>query len=248
MTTPEAPRRPDGFFGARAALVGTIACILDRQITRLELDRAARNAPANMTAHDLLLQADAPVRKTEAAERGANIAAARDLHERAAAIDPLYAGAVEGIANTYLLASLEPLGNSALRPEFQAPNALKRAGDFARKAVEPDETSATARATPGWILNRESGPTEGLVHFDQALPLIRQAAAQMPSHRPSHVLLAAISAEMGAESGLPDLVRDVFALDPEFTIEDWLACIRISDSACADRLRRGLLAAGLRER
>ena len=81
--------------------------------------------------------------------------------------------------------------------------------------------------------------------YDEALPLIRQAAALMPTHRPSHVLLTAISAEMGLEDDLPGLVADVFALEPQFTIPGWLAYIRISDAAYADRLRKGLLAAGL---
>ncbi|MFO1068961.1 MAG: hypothetical protein U1E14_10620 [Geminicoccaceae bacterium] len=194
-----------------------------------------------------------------------------------------------------------------MRAEFQAPEALRRAGDHARQAIALDETSATARATLGWILNWQSGPTEGLVLFDQALqlnpglvdwryglllshggraadaeaymkrimvtdplhppryryllgkayyfqgryaealPLIRQAAAQMPAHRPSHVLLAAISAELGGTGDLAGLVRDVYALEPAFTIDDWLAYIRISDTAYAERLRRGLLAAGFAE-
>jgi adenylate cyclase len=295
----------EGFFGAKTNLVWDIASILDRKIARAELDRVARNQFLYMSAYDLVLQANALVRNTEAAERGSNIATARDLYERAAAIDPVYADAVEGIANTYLLAWLEPLSDSRLRPEFQSANSLKWAGDYARKAVELDETSATARATLGWILNWQSGPTEGLALYDQALrlnpglidwryglllshggraqdaeiymkrimmmdplhppryryllgkayyfegryeealPLIRQAAAQMPAHRPSHVLLAAISAQMGRTGEIPGLVRDVFGLDPGFNIRDWLAYIRISDDSYAERLRSGLTAAGL---
>ncbi|MCY1126581.1 winged helix-turn-helix domain-containing protein [Frigidibacter sp. RF13] len=297
----------NGFFGAKTALVGTIASILDRQITKVELDRIARSQPPDMTAYDLVLQGDALLRNTEGRERGENIATARDLYERAAAIDPRYSEAVEGIANTYLLAWLEPHSSSPLAGEFQTPNALKWAGDYARKAVELDETSATARATLGWILNWQSGPSAGLTLYDQALqlnpglvdwryglllshggraeeaeaymkqimisdplhppryryllgkayyfqgrydeglPLIRQAAAQMPAHQPSHVLLAALLAEIGETNSLKDLVAEVNALVPGFTVEKWLAYIRISDEAYADRLRRGLLAAGFPE-
>jgi TolB-like protein/DNA-binding winged helix-turn-helix (wHTH) protein len=296
-----------GFFGARSELVATIASLLDRQITHVELDRIARTPSPDMTAYDFVLKADALLRNTEAQDRGANIAMARDLYERAAVIDPRYADALEGIANTYLLAWLEPLQDGPLGAEFQSPNVLEWAGDYARRAVELDDTSATARATLGWILNWQSGPTEGLVLYDQALelnpglvdwryglllshggraedaeaymgqimvvdplhppryryllgkayyfqgrygealPLIRQAAAQMPTHRPSHVLLAAISAEMGGEGNMEQIVHDVYDLDPSFTIQNWLAYIRISDSAYADRLRQGLLAAGFPE-
>lgn len=296
-----------GFFGAKTELVGKIASVLDRQITKSELDRVARSQPLDMTAYDLVLQGNALLRNTEAADRGENIAKARDLYQRAAAIDPRYADAVEGIANTYLLAWLEPHPEGPHAAEFQAPNALKWAGDYARKAVELDDTSATARATLGWILNWQSGPTEGLVLFDQALqlnpglvdwryglllshggraedaeacmkrimvtdplhppryryllgkayyfqgrydealPLIKQAAAQMPTHRPSHVLLVAISAELGLTDEMPKLVADVYGLDPKFTIDKWLAYIRISDEAYSDRLRGGLRTAGLPE-
>ena len=299
--------RQDGFIGAKAAMVGTIATILDKQITRVELDRIARKQSLDMTAYDLVLQGNALIRNLHSDMRGDGIAAARALYERAATIDPRYADAVEGIANTYLLAWLEPSPNSPLDAEFQSPNVLKWSGDYARKAVELDETSASARATLGWILNWQSGPTEGLASYDQALelnpgladwryglllshggraedaevymkrimlvdpihpprykyllgkayyfqgryeealPLIRQAAAEMPSHRPSHVLLTAVSAEMGLKDAIPTLVRDVYRLEPKFTISSWLDYIRISDEAYAARLRGGLQAAGLPE-
>jgi TolB-like protein len=293
-----------GFFGAQAELVSTIASILDRQVTKVELDRVARTPSPDMTAYDLVLQADALLRNTEAQDRGTNIATARGFYERAAVIDPRYADAFEGSANTYLLAWLEPLRDGPLGARFQSPDVLERAGEYARRAVELDDTSATARPTLGWILNWQSGPTEGLVLYDQALelnpglvdwryglllsnggraedaeaymrrimavdplhppryryllgkayyfqgrydealPLIRQAAAQMPTHRPSHVLLAAISAQMGGEPGMARIVQDVHDLIPAFTIRNWLAYIRISDPAYAERLRRGLLAVG----
>lgn len=300
--------KQDGFFGAKAELIGTIASNLDKQITEVELRRVSRMPPLNMNAYDLVLQANALLRNTHTDNRGKAIEAARSLYEQAAAIDTRYSEALEGIANTYLLAWLEPSPGSALDAEFQSPNALKWAGDYARKAVELDETSATARATLGWILNWQSGPAEGLSAFDQALqlnpgladwryglllshggraedaeaymkrliqidplhpprykyllgkayyfqgryvealPLIKQAAVEMPMHRPSHVLLAAISAEMGLKNDLPELVEDVFELHPEFSIANWIDYIRISDVAYASRLREGLLAAGLPEK
>lgn len=104
-----------------------------------------------MAAIDLVLQGNALIRNLHSDMRGENIAAARELYERASTIDPRYADAVEGVANTYLLALLEPSPNSPLDAEFHSPNVLKWSGDYARKAVELDETSASVRATLGWI-------------------------------------------------------------------------------------------------
>jgi adenylate cyclase len=298
---------PNGFIGAKADLVDTIASSLDAHITKAELDRVSHKSAQDLNTYDLVLQGNALVRNTHVENRGESIAKARTLYEAAATSDARYADALEGIANTYLMAWLEPSPNSQTNAEFQSPNALKWAGDYARKAVELDETSASARATLGWILYWQNGPAEGLPSFDralelnpgladwryglmlshggrakdaeiymkrimqidplypprykyllgkayyfqgrydEALPLIKQAAVEMPSHRPSHVLLAAVIAEKGMKDELPALVQDVFKLDPKFNIAGWLKYLRISDKDYAARLRNGLRAAGLPE-
>jgi TolB-like protein/DNA-binding winged helix-turn-helix (wHTH) protein len=298
---------PKGFIGAKADLVDTIASALDAHITKAELDRVSRKPEQDMNTYDLVLQGNALLRNTHVEQRGEAIAKARSLYEAAAASDARDADAVEGIANTYLMAWLEPSPNSPTNSEFQSPNTLKWAGDYARKAVELDETSASARATLGWILYWQNGPAEGLPSFDralelnpgladwryglllshggrakdaetymkrimqidplypprykyllgkayyfqgrydEALSLIKQAAVEMPSHRPSHVLLAAVTAEKGMKDQLPGLVQDIFKLDPKFNISGWLKYLRISDKDYAARLRNGLLAAGLPE-
>jgi TolB-like protein/DNA-binding winged helix-turn-helix (wHTH) protein len=296
-----------GFIGAKADLVDTVASALDAHITKAELDRVAHKPSEDMSSYDLVLQGNALIRNTHVENRGEAIAKARSLYESAAATDARSADAVEGIANTYLMAWLEPSPGSTTNDEFQSPNSLKWAGDYARKAVELDETSASARATLGWILYWQNGPAEGLPSFDRALelnpgladwryglmlshggrakdaetymkrimlidplypprykyllgkayyfqgryddalPLIKQAAVEMPSHRPSHVLLAAVTAEKGMKDEVPGLVQDVFKLDPKFNISGWLKYLRISDKDYAKRLRNGLLAAGFSE-
>jgi TolB-like protein/DNA-binding winged helix-turn-helix (wHTH) protein/Tfp pilus assembly protein PilF len=298
---------PKGFIGAKADLVDTIASSLDAHVTKAELDRVSHKSAQDLNTYDLVLQGNALLRNTHVENRGEAIAKARGLYETAASADARYANAVEGIANTYLMAWLEPSPNSSTNEEFQSLNALKWAGDYARKAVELDETSPSARATLGWILYWQNGPAEGLPSFDralelnpgladwryglllshggrakdaeiymkrimqidplypprykyllgkayyfqgrydEALPLIKQAAVEMPSHRPSHVLLAAVTAEKGMKDELPALVQDVFKLDPKFNIAGWLKYLRISDKDYAARLRNGLLAAGLPE-
>ncbi len=296
---------PEGFVGAKSDLIGTIASALDAHITKAELDRIALKSPSSLDAYDLVLQGNALIRNTHVEKRGQSISDARARYEAAVAIAPRSADAAEGLANSYLMAWLEPSPGHPTNDEFQAPNSLKWAGDYARHAVELDETSASARATLGWVLYWQSGPAEALPSFDRAielnpgladwryglllshggrandaeiymkrimqidplypprykyllgkayffqgkydsaLPLIRQAAVEMPSHRPSHVLLAAVAGELGLKSELSKDVDDILKLDPKFTISGWLNYIRISDKDYAARLVRGLETAGL---
>jgi tetratricopeptide (TPR) repeat protein len=81
--------------------------------------------------------------------------------------------------------------------------------------------------------------------YQEAMPLIRQAAAEMPTHRPSHVLLAAVASDLGLKSELPGYIADIFKLDPEFSTEKWLKFIRFSDAGYEERMRQALLTAGL---
>jgi TolB-like protein/DNA-binding winged helix-turn-helix (wHTH) protein len=295
----------DGFVGAKSNLVSIVASTLDAHIAKAELDRVALKPQSSLTGYDLVLKGKSLLRNTHVEKRGASLAEARAYFESAIAHDPRSADAAEGIANSYLLAWLEPSPGHVINAEFQSPNALKYAGDYARHAVELDETSASARATLGWILYWQKGPAEALSSFDralefnpgladwryglllshggrakeaeaymkrimlidplypprykyllgksyffqgryeEALPLISQAAAEMPSHRPSHVLLAATHAELGLADLLPTDVEDIRKLDPSFTIQGWLNYIRISDPAYATRLTNGLKLAGL---
>jgi TolB-like protein/DNA-binding winged helix-turn-helix (wHTH) protein len=296
---------PDGFMDAKSDLVRTIATSLNAQIAKAELDRIAHKPVAKLSSYDLVLQGNALLRNTHSEKRGEAIATARSRYQSAATIEPRSSQAAEGLANSYLMAWLEPSPGHDINREFQSPNTLKWAGDYARQAVELDETSASARATLGWVLYWQSGPAEALTLFDranqldpgradwryglilshggraveaeaymkhimkidplfpprynyllgkayyfqgrvaEALPLIRQAAAEMPSHRPSHVLLAAAAAELKLTDELPKYIEDIYKLDPKFSTDSWLKYIRFSDAEYEGRMRRALRSAGL---
>ena len=296
---------PDGFVDAKSELLKLIATLLDAHITKAELDRIARKPVESLTSYDLVLQGNALLRNIHSERRGAAIAAARERYQAAAVNDPRSSQAAEGLANSYLMAWLEPSPGHDINREFQSPNILQWAADYARQAVELDETSASARATMGWVLYWQSGPAEALALFDkaneldpgradwrygltlshggrareaetymkrimqidpldpprykyllgkayyfqgryqEALPLIRQAAAEMPSHRPSHVLLAAVASDLGLKTELPRYIADIFKLDPTFSTDKWLKYIRFSDAGYEERMRKALAAAGL---
>jgi TolB-like protein/DNA-binding winged helix-turn-helix (wHTH) protein len=296
---------PDGFVDAKSGLVRTIAMTLDSHITKAELDRISRKPAVNLTSYDLVLQGNAILRNIHLGKRGEGIAGARSLFQSAVTLDPRSSQAAEGLANSYLMAWLEPSPGHEINREFQSPNVLQWASDYARQAVALDETSASARATLGWILYWQSGPAEALALFDkaneldpgradwryglllshggraieaesymkrlmqidplypprykyllgkayyfqgryeEAFRLIKQAAAEMPSHRPSHVLLAAVASDLRLRDEMPRYVGDIFKLDPEFTTGNWLKYIRFSDAKYEERMRRALTAAGL---
>jgi TolB-like protein/DNA-binding winged helix-turn-helix (wHTH) protein len=296
---------PGEFIDAKSRLVATIAKTLDSQITKAELDRISGKPIENLTAYDLVLKGNAALANIHLEKRGEAIAAARSFYQSAATADPRSSPAAEGLANSYLMAWLEPSPGHALNQEFRSPNILKWAGDYARQAIELDGTSASARATLGWVLYWQHGPAEALALFDraneidpgradwryglmlshggraieaeaymkrlmqidplfpprynyllgkayyfqgrykEALPLIRQAAAEMPTHRPSHVLLAAVASDLGMKDELPKYKEDIFKLIPDFTIESWLKFIKFSDAGYEDRMRQALLSTGL---
>ena len=296
---------PDGFVDAKANLVRKIATALDAHITKSELDRIARKPAADLNSYDLVLQGNALLRNIHLERRGESISAARRLFQSAMIIDPRSSRAAEGLANSYLMAWLEPSPGHEINREFQSSNVLQWAGDYARQAVELDETSASARATLGWVLYWQSGPAEALALFDkaneldpgrvdwryglmlshggraeeseaymkrlmqidplypprykyllgkayyfqgryeEAFPLIKQAAAEMPSHRQSHVLLVAVASDLDQRVELPKYVDDVFKLVPNFSTKDWLNYIRFSDDQYEERMRHALLTAGM---
>jgi TolB-like protein/DNA-binding winged helix-turn-helix (wHTH) protein len=159
---------PGDFVDAKSRLVTTIAKTLDSQITRVELDRIAHKPAANLTTYDLVLKGNAALASSDLGKRGEAIAAARGFYQSAAAADPRSSQAAEGLANSYLLGWLEPSPGHEIDKEFRSPNILKWAGDYARQAIELDQTSASARATLGWVLYWQRGPAEALALFDRA--------------------------------------------------------------------------------
>ena len=145
-----------------------IATTLDVHITNAELDRISHKPVENLTPYDLVLKGNALLRSIDLENRGNAIKAARSFYQSAATIEPRSSQAAEGLANSYLLAWLEPSPGHEINHEFQSPNILQWASDYARQAVELDGTSASAQATLGWVLYWQSGPAAALALFDRA--------------------------------------------------------------------------------
>ncbi|PZQ85415.1 MAG: hypothetical protein DI549_01675 [Ancylobacter novellus] len=161
-------RALEGLFAVQEELTRSLVGQLHARITRSELGRAARKPPERLDAYDLTLRAGALMRGVQRDRRGETIAAARALYQQAVALDPHYAPAVQGLANTYLWAWIDPSLDHPIGAEFQQPATLEQAETLARQAVDLDGTMAEARATLGWVLNWRFGAKEGIAEFEKA--------------------------------------------------------------------------------
>jgi tetratricopeptide (TPR) repeat protein len=99
------------------------------------------------------------------------VAEARELFSKAVAADPRYAPAVQGLADSYAAAWLEPTRFEVLRGEHQRPGILDRAATLARQAIELDPYLARAHATLAWILHWQYRRNEALAEMERAREL-----------------------------------------------------------------------------
>jgi tetratricopeptide (TPR) repeat protein len=129
---------PRDIFAVQDQITRRISGALALQVTGLELARSAAKAPNNLEAYDLVLRGrDLLSRLT----RSAN-AQARDLFERAIALDPNYGPAYVGLGQVDMRA--------ANQGWTQDPGgALERAEKHAQKAIALDDLSSGAHALLG---------------------------------------------------------------------------------------------------
>ena len=165
---------PKDIFAVQDQITRRITGALALRLTSLELARSAAKPPNNLEAYDLVLRGrDLRSRLT----RSAN-AQARDLFERAIALDPNYAPAYVGLGTVDLI--------SVLQGWTQFPGeALERAGDLARKAIELDDLNPAAHALLGDLTVRSGD-------YDRARDELRRAIELNGSDAESYAHLVAV--------------------------------------------------------
>jgi TolB-like protein/DNA-binding winged helix-turn-helix (wHTH) protein/tetratricopeptide (TPR) repeat protein len=164
-------REAGGMFAVQDEVTQKIVMTLVAHITRSELERALRKPAETLAAHDAYLRGNALLKNMQGETRGRTLAAARAFYEQAIAADPGYAPAVQGLANTYLLAWIQPSPDDAIGREFRQRASIDRAETLARRAVELDRTLAEAHATLGWILRWRDRQKEAIAAFERAFEL-----------------------------------------------------------------------------
>jgi adenylate cyclase len=131
----------------------------------------SRSRTDNAAAYDLYLRGKALITMRHGDNRGAMVAQARQLFDKALEADPHYAPAMQGLAYTYAAAFLEPMQDGLLANELRQPATLDRALALARQAVELDPYLAEAHATLAWILHWQYRRSAAIAEFERALEL-----------------------------------------------------------------------------
>jgi TolB-like protein len=148
---------PKDIFAVQDQITRQITGTLALRVTNLELATSASKPPNNLEAYDLVLRGRALLSRPT---RSAN-AQARDLFERAIALDSNYAPAYVGLGQVNLLASNTGWTEDPVE-------ARERAEKLAQKAIALDDLSSSAHALLGGVA----------VHFgdyDRALAELKRA-------------------------------------------------------------------------
>ena len=144
-----------------------IVAILVAQVNKAEAERTLLKPPATWQAYDFFMRAS-DIRSTAwpSSPNVAGLYEARRLLERSISLDPDYARAHAMLSYTHLHAWIYPLDEDHLSPD-----ALERAHDLARKAVQLDSNLPIAHACLGMILTFEGQHERSVAEFEKAIEL-----------------------------------------------------------------------------
>jgi TolB-like protein/Tfp pilus assembly protein PilF len=186
-----------GFFAIQEELVPKILETLPAKVSEAELRRVAQRHTRNLEAYEHFQRGQMALVVRQKAENEA----AREMFQRAIALDAAFARAYAGLALTYAADY-----RNQWTPDGMA--ALERAFEMARTAhqIDPD-----IRETY-WVL--------GFVHLErrqheQALQYLDTAIRLYPSFADAYALMGGINTYMGRASEALPLLRTAMRLNPE---------------------------------
>ena len=164
-------RKLDDVFGIQTDIARQVAKSLKVKLLQGEVDRMESRAPVNASAYPAYLKGRTLlVSRTEP-----DLIAAKALFESAVALDPAYAPAYSGLADSYMM-----LADYSLAIPIST--ASRQARELATKALEINPDLAEARATIGVLLARE-------YDFGAAEKELRRAISLNPSYSNAHYWL-----------------------------------------------------------
>jgi adenylate cyclase len=208
-------------FAVQDDITRRVAGALALRVTGLELARSAAKPPNNLEAYDLVLRGRAQFSRLT---RSGN-AQARDLFERAIALDPKYAPAYVGLGQVNMLAS--NMGWTEGPGE-----ARERAEKLAQKALALDDRSSSAHALLGYVA----------VHFgeyNRALDELKRAIDLNGSDAESYGHLVAVLLYTGDTAGAiaaGELLAQFQPEIPDDTVLDFGMAYVLADRS-ADAIR-----------
>jgi adenylate cyclase len=153
-------------FAVQDEVSRAIVAILVARIEKAESERTLLRPPATWQAHDFFMRASVIYRTIYSSFNVTDLYEVRRLLERSIALDPNYARAYATLANTHLIAWVQPVDEGHLIPA-----ALERAHRLARKAVQLDPNLPIAHAHLGNVLTFEGQHEQSIAEFEKAFAL-----------------------------------------------------------------------------
>ncbi len=195
-------RAYENVFAVQDEITGKVAGALAVAVGRLERDRALEKPTENLEAYDYVLRGWALVRR----ETRATNFDAREMFERAVALDPNYSEAHAGIALTYT----RPVEYGWT--EFTSRN-LGRAEELARRALALGPDNVAARRAFATVLLSKS-------EYDLASDQLRRALEVNPSDTDSYKIYGRILVYLGQADTAIEWFEAALRLDPKS--ESWV--------------------------
>jgi len=191
---------PKDIFAVQDQITRQITGALALRVTNLELARSASKPPNNLEAYDLVLRGRALL--SRGLTRSGN-AQARDLFERAIALDPNYAPAYVGLGQVNMAASNTGWTEDPVE-------ARERAEKLAQKAIALDDLNSSAYALLGAVA----------VHFgdyDRALDELKRAIDLNGSDAQSYAGLVTVLLYRGDPAGAIAAGETLTQFQPELS-------------------------------
>jgi TolB-like protein/Tfp pilus assembly protein PilF len=161
-------RKLTDIFGVESDIAKSVADTLKAKLTGSEQTEMSKTPTKNSEAYELYLKGRFFWNK----RTGEDLKTAADYFQRAIEIDPTYAAAYAGLAQTYVVIPLFAAGT----PRDYFPKAKAAA----RRAIELDETSAEAHTALGLLLCFSE------VNFPEAEREFKRAIAINPNYATAH--------------------------------------------------------------
>ena len=153
-------------FAVQDEVSQAIVAVLVAQVNKAETERTLLKPPATWQAHEFFMRASVMYRTIYSSFSVTDLYEVRRLLERSIALDPNYARAYASLANTHLIAWVQPVDEYHFTPA-----ALERAHHLARKAVQLDPNLPIAHAHLGNVLTFEGQHEQSIAEFEKAIAL-----------------------------------------------------------------------------
>ena len=159
-------REIEDVFAIQDEVVRSIAPVLAAHINKAEVERTLRKPPSTWRAHDFYLRGTETLHTYLSSYDAKDLSEARRQLEFALSADPNYGRVYTSLSYSYFTAWINAVDGDALKPE-----ALDRAYQLARRALQLEPNLPQAHAQLAIVLTFKRRHEEALGEFARALAL-----------------------------------------------------------------------------